>query len=496
MPSSSLFPSPNAELVFGLVYPLGTDRRQVLEALKDHLNKYGYRMEHMRLSDRLESLNLTTDLASEPEAQRIETRMDAGNEARRLAERADFLSLAAVSDISRQRESSQGEPLPHQRTAFVLDSLKRSEEIAALHEIYGAGFFLIGISASESDRRRHLTQDKNIPAPDAQHLMQRDLDEAEPLGQKTRAAYHLAHVFVSLDDSQQDTGWKAQLWRFVDLVFGHPYHTPTRDEHAMYLAYAASCRSGDLSRQVGAAIATENGDVLAVGCNDVPRYGGGLYWPGQADERDWNRGQDSNHERREEIVGDVIKRLVPKGDEEAVSKARLQLSSSPIRDITEYGRAVHAEMDAILCCARVGISPAGATIFTTTFPCHNCTRHIVAAGLRRVVYVEPYPKSQATTLHGDSIWLRDKEAPGDRPPRVVFEPFVGVGAHRYIDLFSMRLGAGRPLKRKDEAEGKVLQWRSSADQQLRAPMSPVSYLERERLAARAIEKTLQKLGRD
>lgn len=35
----------------------------------------------------------------------------------------------------------------------------------------------------------------------------------------------------------------------------------------MFMAYAASLRSGDLSRQVGAAIADKSGALLAVGCN-------------------------------------------------------------------------------------------------------------------------------------------------------------------------------------------------------------------------------------
>src|ERR1035441_9924393 len=74
------------------------------------------------------------------------------------------------------------------------------------------------------------------------------------------------------------------------------------------------------------------------------------------------------------------------------------LKNSGLFDMTEYGRAVHAEMDALLTCARSGISPRNGTLYTTTFPCHNCTRHLVAAGIRRVVYIEPYPKSKATKL--------------------------------------------------------------------------------------------------
>jgi deoxycytidylate deaminase len=48
------------------------------------------------------------------------------------------------------------------------------------------------------------------------------------------------------------------------LVFADPYVTPTATEQAMFLAYAASLRYGQLGRQVGAAIATRDGDVLAV----------------------------------------------------------------------------------------------------------------------------------------------------------------------------------------------------------------------------------------
>ena len=42
-------------------------------------------------------------------------------------------------------------------------------------------------------------------------------------------------------------------------------------------------------------------------------------------------------------------------------------------------------------------------MYVTTFPCHNCAKHIIAAGLERVVYLEPYPKSRAKTLYDEDI---------------------------------------------------------------------------------------------
>lgn len=56
---------------------------------------------------------------------------------------------------------------------------------------------------------------------------------------------------------------------------------------------------------------------------------------------------------------------------------------------------MHAEMFAITDAARRGLSVRDATLYCTTFPCHMCARHIIASGIRKVVYIEPYPKSMA-----------------------------------------------------------------------------------------------------
>ncbi|MBN1607238.1 MAG: hypothetical protein JW940_11440 [Polyangiaceae bacterium] len=121
-------------------------------------------------------------------------------------------------------------------------------------------------------------------------------------------------------------------------------------------------------------------------------------------------------------------------------------------NLTEYGRAVHAEMAALLCCARVGVSPAGGALYCTTFPCHNCTKHIVAAGLRQVFYVEPYPKSLAEELHGDAVVVTTGEASEPTSGKVVFRPSTGAGPRRFMDLFSMTVSTGRPM----DCKGAVL----------------------------------------
>jgi deoxycytidylate deaminase len=476
---------PNGELVIGLIAAAGTDLESFERLLGDHLAKFRFEHNSIRLSRFLTAIepdSLGVVVRERPEGERLRSYMDAGDSLRQRTGRADILALYAVSAISQSRSDERPAFL---HRAHILRSLKHPDEVQALRRIYGDGFFLIGVYSSEEDRLRFLIDDKNIPEDLARKLIQRDQDEAAPFGQRTRDAFQLADVFINLQRNQ-----KEDLWRFLDLLFGSPYVSPTPDENAMFMAYSSSLRSASLSRQVGAVVTSAKGELIAVGSNDVPSFGGGLYWDGPGDQRDHVWGFDSNDRQRNEIVLDVMKRLratdavVPDG--ELLQEGKRLLAGSPLMDLTEYGRAVHAEMEALLSCARSGVTPRGGTLYSTTFPCHNCAKHIIAAGLKRVVYVEPYPKSKAELLHSDSLAV-EKQADG----KVLFEPFVGVAARRYFDLFSLNLGSGYRLTRK--IEGQKVNW-VRGEARLRVAMPPTSYIDRERLATKLIALTVAKAG--
>ncbi len=53
-------------------------------------------------------------------------------------------------------------------------------------------------------------------------------------------------------------------------------------------------------------------------------------------------------------------------------------------------RAIHAEQNALLQCARFGVSTEGADIYVTHLPCLQCTKSIIQAGIRHVYYEESY----------------------------------------------------------------------------------------------------------
>jgi len=290
---------------------------------------------------------------------------------------------------------------------------------------------------------------------------------------------------------------KKDLLRILDILFGYPYVTPLFDEFAMFMAFAAALRSADLSRQVGAVVAKSN-EIISTGANDCPKFGGGLYWPYYDEEareycdhkrgRDHTRRVDSNKEEQGKIIQNIIDSLNGKWDD--VKALQVALENSRIGDITEYGRVVHAEMEAILACARNNASCRGATIYCTTFPCHNCAKHIVASGIVRVVYVEPYPKSKAIEFHEDSLvsgFTRRNDA-------VRFEPFVGVGPRRFFDLFSMKLSSGYPVQRKRE-DGHTLEWKPETSR-LRLQLLPLSYLRLEPMAAEIFAEFLESRRRN
>jgi deoxycytidylate deaminase len=472
-----------SEIVFGLVYAVGTDYRSGLDCLSEQIRRFGYDPVEMRMSDYLANMAAAR---WKSEQERLTALMDIGDTLRGQSGRGDLVALAAIAKIAadRRRKTRSKTPKPLGKVAYILYSLKHEDEVAALRQVYGSGFYLIGFFSPESQRLHNLMHSLNVPKKEGLRLIERDQGEQADYGQQTRNTFELADFFVTSDN------FRPELRRLLDLVFGHPYTTPNLDEYAMFLAYAASLRSCQLGRQVGAAIIDDSGDLISVGCNDVPTVGGGLYWPGGFDQRDHVLGSDSNDESRDAIIESIMAALKPRvGKARRLTEGRRLLKNSGLFDMTEYGRAVHAEMDALLACARSSTSPRNATLYTTTFPCHNCTRHIIAAGIRRVVYIEPYPKSKATKLHPDAIEVEKPPGPTGGK-KIPFESFIGVGPRRFFQLFSVTLGGGYEIIRKKD--GKAVEW-DPLFSTPRVPILPMSYLQREQLASELFRDTILEL---
>jgi cytidine deaminase len=455
------------ELIFGIAGPIGVDVDQICAALAAELKAVDYTSTLIKLTSEM----LQIPLAKLPEKGsgyfgEMNFKMDYANAI--CGEYKDPAAMAriAMGAITRCRQfitkDSQKVASSH---AYIVRQFKRPEEIELLRKVYGRQFILVS-AYSPSEDRISLIQDKilrSLPAgtPHAEvvykahHLVDRDANEdANAYGQHLRDTFHLADVFI---DGSRREAMSPKLKRFVEALFGKTDIAPSKEEYGMYAATSASLRSSDLSRQVGAAIFGDGGELITQGCNEVPKAFGGTYWDLEdPDYRDVKLGYDPNDNAKKEILKDLFDRL---DREKLLSSSAMAIGTTSemvevftrkkskrdgaedppgtgvligamILDLTEFGRVVHAEMCAICDAARLGRSLKGATLYCTTFPCHNCTKHILAAGIRRVVYMEPYPKSRAKQLHAHEIEI-EEEVTG----KVSFVPFMGISPFRYRDIF-------------------------------------------------------------
>lgn len=361
------------------------------------------------------------------------------------------------------------------RVIHFISSLKHSEEVELLNKLYGKNFIQVALFEEEDERKKSLeekisSKDRDTPSSFANicepidqkifelmrstadtkkkydgdvkkyennvadFLIQKDKKENFPgfegVGQEIEKIFSKAHYFFDLSSGNLDE----QIKRFIHLLFGHPFEEPKLDEIFMFEAESASLRSLDIDRQVGAAL-VKNGALLAVGYNDVAKPGGGYYtytdkkgkkW--DDDHRDYKKENDFNHNELENLSKEVCKIF---GNDNLDKKKEVfdELSA-----ITEFKRSTHAEMGALIDALRRGVSSQDATLYVNTFPCHNCTKHIIAAGIEEVVYLHPYPKSKADDMFGDMICCIGKN-PSDADGKVQFRPFMGVAPNRFLYVF-------------------------------------------------------------
>jgi cytidine deaminase len=450
------------ELVFGLVGPTGVDLDLVCDSLRAELRSMHYETQVIALSELIEAyLNYSPGYANYYEKTR--TRMEMGTFLKEETKQPDILARLALARIrsSRRRRQSGTEGTTDVGVAYIIRSFKVPAEVDFFRDLYGEQFVLISVYGSKESRidflKRKIGPTLKSNEADVQELahglIRRDYEEEGfKNGQQVGKTFPLADFFVNAE-SRPDL--ERSLRRLVRLTFGHPYLSPTKDEQAMFFAQAAGLRSLDLSRQVGAAVVSLEGEVLSTGCNDVPKAGGGLYWAEDANpKRDFEVGFDANVVLKRHVLEDVLNRLQigrwlnaeqsqkPIGElvEEALKDADADeqspnLKRSSFYDVIEFGRAVHAEMAAISQAARLGVSIQNARLFCTTFPCHICARHIVAAGIKEVVFIEPYEKSRVQSLYSDSIAIEPMSACDGKVP---FRAFVGVAPRRYIEFFQSR----------------------------------------------------------
>lgn len=457
------------ELVFCVVGHIGSGTSEVAKTLDNLLQQKGYDSKIVKASD------LITERSTIPNGltklQRVEHLQDAGDDLRKNND-STIISRLFISKIRQLRAQSMGveydETMPvnpdGNKRAFILDSVKHPQEIEMLRRVYRNSFVTIGVVCDEEVRTKRIKDKLDINTSQSEQLMKRDSkDGNNNNGQHVAAAFHLSDFFLDNTENEQIDGAPNPEWlitdhlaRLVSIITHEIIVRPTLSETGMFHAHGARLKSACLSRQVGAALVDEIGEVISTGKNEVPKAGGGTYSDtflqsidssedGRCYRKPHHIGSNtpslpycSNDTEKDSIIDEIVEDIKSaensKIDSEEIKKI---LKNSRISSLIEFSRAIHAEMDAVLSALRQGKSITGSRLFVTTFPCHYCARHIVTSGVDEVQYIEPYPKSLAYKLHRDSIALKltDGNFPSQGGNKVIFKPFVGVAPRLYQRAF-------------------------------------------------------------
>jgi deoxycytidylate deaminase len=309
----------------------------------------------------------------------------------------------------------------------VVETVRNPAEIAAFREAFGSRVFVVSLDAPLLTRfaRRHGYGDdlEQFKKDDA-----RDKGEDEPeYGQRTQECVYLADISINnhahLPSKREWDRFFTAIHQHLRLMREPAFRPPTYPELYMRQAYAVSLKSPCTKRRVGAVLVSETeldergqgrnteresrGEesyVIATGFNDVPK--------GDLACRERRRGEPrfcpKDHEEEQKLramrycpgcgsqlsvpAGRITSFRCPKCD------ARLPRDFVPGR-MLDVCRSVHAEEAAIVQAARLGsTSLKGATLYSTTFPCLLCAKSIINAGIKKVVYHEPYPMDDTVAM--------------------------------------------------------------------------------------------------
>ncbi len=348
---------------------------------------------------------------------------------------------------------------------IIVDSIRNDVEVQTLKQL--PFFYLFSIHADEEIRcKRTLKQKRFATEEDFRTADEKDKAEEFTFGQQVAKCNDLADViidnnknFASTVPSKIEGFIRGIQGRYISLIETRsthmlsPEHVPTIDETFMTMAYAESQRSHCLKRKVGAVITStyvtdfteanairDSVSVISSGHNEVPLGTVPCVFDEKLEKcyRDYLQEEQAQKYKHCPFCGTPIT-LGETTCNQCGNKVTGYVKTCPIckaefdikyrctnekcgKDVfKEYLRgggklldmckALHAEENALLSLVKVpGMDKTDLTLYTTTYPCNLCANKIVAAGIKTVVYADPYTMKEAEViLNAGSVTTRKFE---------------------------------------------------------------------------------------
>lgn len=463
------------EIIIGLVSPIGTEKDVVVKTLQENIEAYDPACKVTKISLFGDIIEVQERAPSSqiPKLFMYYLKMEFCNLIRSKLGN-EFLAKLIIKYISDNRSAYSVDT--YNRRIYLIDQLKHTEEINLLNAVYDSNYIQISCYAKQLHREQFLrgkarndnhyygffdtlsnvnltfgdifklkntnigNEDyitalkeiydrqlidlrdkyvKSIESDNINLLINKDMNENSinvDSGQEIYKIYHESHYFINTDSSKAFI--KNSVLKFIKLLYGHYDEYPDTDEFGMAIAYASAMRSNyPTNRQVGASILTQSGETLALGSIRVPNQ------DATTSKMEAEKVRYKFEETKEKLG--KYKEYIEKSNIEDSSKKEI---SDFLMDSLDYHPCTHAEISAIADAAKLGIAIKGATLYTTTYPCHLCLRDIITSRIKRIVYLEHYPKSKVEYIFEDLLDHHKWE----------IEAFEGVGPKRFAYVYNSR----------------------------------------------------------
>ena len=405
-------------LAIGITGSLGSGASTLAEALRTHLPFATF-----SLSDEIKTVMRKWPREEHP--RRIQLQ-DMGNALRRS------LGTHYLASVALERANA----LEQRTDRYAFDGIRHRAEVEHLRS-YFRHFFLIAVQAPYKVRWERLKpayETRGLSEKDFQEEDLRDQIEESPYGQQVQLCVDDADIVINNTDTRQShagavRGLRDKIEPYIDLMTGEHPRLPGRDEILITIAYAQAASSACLKRHVGAVAATQSGQIISTGFNENAEPMKACY-------------QQFGYCHKDSTMAGFLERLPEKYCPACASEIdifappwRCARCGASLKEVYFRDRgmrwctAMHAEVRALRNACLASLQDA--VLYTTTFPCYNCAKEVVHAGIKEVVYVEPYPDQ-------DSVWYLEECG-------IKIRPFEGVKLRSFHRLFS-------PIRERMEQE--------------------------------------------
>lgn len=333
---------------------------------------------------------------------------------------------------------------------IVIDAFRNPFEAMYFKERYAA-FYLFSINAEQRHVEDRLARGlkmsiDQIKQQDDKENPSDTVDSAKNfVSQNIKACIQKSDVHIANNGMYGNSNYHelyGQIIKYIALIQHPGLITPSLDEKMMQVAHTAKLNSACLSRQVGASITNQYGSLKAIGWNSVA--------DGQTpcllrSKDELLKGTISNsfslYEKGQKFI-EAINEFYPKiGNDDLVgrnqsfcfseihNKQIMKEKNQNTKDCKcdknqVHTRSLHAEENAFLQISKYGGEGIkDGTLYSTASPCELCSKKAYQLGIKRIVYIDPYPGTAQEQILLSGLY----------PPKV--ELFKGAIGSAYNKLY-------------------------------------------------------------